>query len=165
MNVTLRIPEPADYEALTSWVPDAQSCLRWAGPRVRFPFTAAELPSLLLLPDKQGQSYCLAGKSGNLLGFGQYWIIKPGAVHLARIIISPGVRGQGFGRLLCELLMARAIQATCATEVTLHVFRDNAAACSLYSSLGFLAVEADCSKEVLFMRAEVNPREFEPSHV
>jgi ribosomal protein S18 acetylase RimI-like enzyme len=158
MNVTLRLPEPADYEVITSWVPDAQSCLWWAGPRVRFPFTAAELPSLLILPGKQGQSFCLAEGSANPLGFGQYWIIKRGAVHLARIIISPAVRGQGFGRLLCQLLITRAIQATGALEVTLAVFRDNVAALSLYSSLGFSAVKAEGSENVLIMRAEANPR-------
>lgn len=51
MSASLRIPEPADYEVITSWVPDADSCLRWAGPRVRFPFTAAELPRLLAVAD------------------------------------------------------------------------------------------------------------------
>ena len=158
MNPALRLPELADYEVITSWVPDAQSCLLWAGPRVRFPFTAAELPSLLMPPGEHGQSYCLAESSANLLGFGQYLIRKPGAVHLARLIISPALRGKGFGRLLCQLLVARALQATGANEVTLAVFRDNVVAISLYSSLGFSAVEAECSEKVLSMRAEANPQ-------
>ena len=104
-------------------------------------------------PGEHGQSFCLAESSANLLGFGQYLMRKPGAVHLARIIISPAVRGKGFGTLLCQLLMARAIQATGANEVTLAVFRDNVVALSLYSSLGFSAVEAECSEKVLSMRA------------
>src|SRR5215472_13172181 len=158
MNATLRLPELADYELIASWVPDAQSCLLWAGPRVRFPFTAAELPSLLLPPGEHGQSYCLAESGANLLGFGQYLIRKPGAVHLARLIISPAFRGKGFGRLLCQLLRARALQATGANEVTMAVFRDNVVALSLYSNLGFSAVEAECSEKVLSMRVEANPQ-------
>jgi hypothetical protein len=107
---------------------------------------------------EHGQSYCLAGSSASLLGFGQYLIRKPGAVHLARLIISPALRGKGFGRLLCQLLVARALQATGANEVTLAVFRDNDVALSLYSSLGFSVVEAECSEKVLSMRAEANPQ-------
>ena len=154
MSATLRIPEPGDYEVIASWVPDAESCLRWAGPRVRFPFSAAELPRLLAVAD--GQSYCLAERAASPLGFGQHWVLKPGGVHLGRIIVSPTARGRGLGRLLCQLLVAQAIAVTGATGVTLRVFRNNAAALSLYSSLGFSAVEAESSQDVLFMQREAN---------
>ncbi len=156
MSVTLRIAEPADYEVIASWIPDPQSCLRWAGPRVPFPFTPAELPRLLAMAD--GRSYCLAERVANPVGFGQYWMLRPAAVHLGRIIVAPAARGRGFGRLLCQLLVARAIEATGATEVTLRVFRDNTTALSLYSSLGFSAIEAESSQEVLFMRRGANPQ-------
>ena len=156
MSATLRIPEPADYEVIASWVPDAGSCLRWAGPRVPFPFTAAELPRLLTMAG--GRSYCLAEGAASPLGFGQHWVLRPGAVHLGRIIISPAARGRGLGRLLCQLLVAQAIAATGAAEMTLRVFRSNTAALSLYSSLGFSAVEAESSQDVLFMRRAANPQ-------
>lgn len=156
MSPAIRTPEPADYEVIASWVPDAESCLRWAGPRVKFPFTAVELPRLLGMAG--GQSYCLAEGSASPLGFGQHWVLKPGAVHLGRIIVSPTARGQGLGRLLCQLLVAQAIAATGATEVTLRVFRNNTTALSLYWSLGFSAVAAESSEDVLFMRREANPQ-------
>jgi [ribosomal protein S18]-alanine N-acetyltransferase len=154
MSATLRIPEAADWQVIASWVWDAKSCLRWAGPLVPFPFTAAELPRLLAVSG--GQSYCLAEGTASPVGFGQHRVRRPGAVHLARIIVAPAARGQGLGRLLCQLVIARAIEATSATEVTLFVFRDNIAALSLYSSLGFSAVEAESTQDGLFMRREAN---------
>lgn len=155
MSARLRLPEPADYEVIASWVPDPEACLWWAGPRVPFPFSAAELPRLLAVSDEQ--SYCLAEETRSPLGFGQHWVLRPGAVHLGRIIVSPAARGQGLGRLLCELLLTQALGATGAREATLRVFRRNTAAPALYSSLGFARVEAESSPEVLFMRKEANP--------
>lgn len=155
MRTVLRIPEPADYPAIATWIPDAQSGERWAGPRVPFPFSAAELPSLLAVDG--AVSYCLAGEATGPLGFGQHWELTPGAVHLGRIVVSPAARGQGLGRRLCQLLITQAVRATGATAVTLRVYRDNAAALSLYSSLGFTPVEPASTEDVLFMRAQARP--------
>ena len=154
MNATLRTPEPVDYEAIASWIPDAESCVRWAGPRVPYPFPAAELQSLLAVAG--GESYCLAEAAATPLGFGQHWVPTPAAVHLGRVIVSPSARGKGLGRLLCELLIAQAVRVTGAATITLCVHRNNAIALSLYSSLGFAAVEPESTEEVLFMRAEAN---------
>lgn len=148
---TLRHPQSSDYAAIGSWLPDAASCLRWAGPGLRFPFTLAELPALLAV--NGGASYCLPDASGAPCGFGQHWVLTPGLVHLGRIIVAPGARGQGVGRQLCEQLIARALQASGAGAVTLRVYRDNPAALALYARLGFTPVESESSADVLFMRA------------
>lgn len=155
MRTVLRIPEPADYPAIASWIPDAPSCARWAGPRVPFPFSAAELPSLLAVDG--AVSYCLVGEATGPLGFGQHWELTPGAVHLGRIVVSPATRGQGLGRRLCQLLIIQAVHATGVTAVTLRVYRDNAAAFALYCSLGFTPVEPASTEEVWFMRAQAHP--------
>ena len=107
MSVLLRRPIEADYEAVASWIPDSKSCARWAGPRVPFPFFAPELPTLLAVPDSE--SYCLSDRDSPALGFGQLWLRDGDAVRLMRIIISPAIRGQGFGRELCRQLIARAV--------------------------------------------------------
>jgi ribosomal protein S18 acetylase RimI-like enzyme len=151
MKPTLRSLQPTDYEAIASWVPDSAACLRWAGPRLAFPFSAADLPALLTVSN--GESYCFV-EGAIPLGFGQHWVLTPGAVHLGRIILSPAVRGKGLGRVLCEQLAAKAIQSTHATSVTLRVYRDNTAAVALYTSLGFTPVESECGQDVLFMRAQ-----------
>lgn len=149
---SLRGPGPVDYEAICAWVPDARACLRWAGPQVPFPLSAAQLPALLAIGG--AASYALADGAAAPIGFGQHWVRVPGDVHLGRIIVSPAARGRGYGRLLCELLMAQAVRATGATALTLRVYRDNVAARTLYSRLGFAGVEAQSSGEVLFMRAQ-----------
>jgi [ribosomal protein S18]-alanine N-acetyltransferase len=150
VSLTLRAPFPADYEELASWVPDAQACIRWAGPRVSFPLASATLSGLLEVAG--ACSYVLAEGAAGPVGFGQHWVLAPGAVHLGRIIVSPLARGRGLGRALCEPLIARALQFTGAGSVTLRVYRDNLAALRLYTGLGFVPVEAESTEAVLFMR-------------
>ena len=149
MSVLLRRPIEADYEAVASWIPDSKSCARWAGPRVPFPFFAPELPTLLAVPDSE--SYCLSDGDSPALGFGQLWLRDGDAVRLMRIIVSPAVRGQGFGRELCRQLIARAVDVVGASAVTLAVYRDNVPALSLYRSLGFMPVDARSTDESIFM--------------
>jgi ribosomal protein S18 acetylase RimI-like enzyme len=149
VTLTLRQPHVSDYDALASWITDATACLRWAGPRVPFPFSAVELPELLRVPG--GESYFLAEGHDAPHAFGQHWVDQPGAVHLGRIIVSPTRRGAGVGRLLCTQLMAEALRSTGASSVTLRVYRDNRTAVALYSSLGFSPVEAKSDPQVLFM--------------
>lgn len=151
MHATLRPPRPSDFEAVVSWIPDAAACLCWAGPRLAFPFTAAELEAGLALVD--GASHCLAEAEGlgAPLAFGQHWVNTPGAVHLGRIIVAPEARGQGLGRILCQQLMVKAIEHTSASTLTLRVYRQNMTAAALYASLGFVAVEDQSSADALFM--------------
>lgn len=84
--------------------------------------------------------------------------MEAGAVHLGRVIVSPALRGTGAGRLLCEKLIARALESTGASRVTLRVYRDNKAARSLYASLGFSVVVSQSTAELLFMSAQADLR-------
>lgn len=152
-SISLRATRPADYGEIASWIPDADACIRWAGPRVTFPFSVDELPRLLDVPN--GESWCLGDDGAAPRGFGQFWPYEPNAVHLGRIIVSPAVRGKGYGRELCRGLIAKAIQSTGASVVTLRVYRDNATAVALYRSLGFDPVESQSTPYALFMRMQV----------
>ena len=156
MTPILRPPLSSDYAALVSWIPDATACARWAGPRLKFPFTAVELPELLRV--KLGQSYGLAAADGPLLGFGQFWVRDETTAHLGRIIISPGERGRRLGGILCAALIAKAVEETRAAKITLRVYRDNPAALSVYTKLGFRVVDAESNAETLAMEAIPNPR-------
>lgn len=149
MNVTLRSPSPADYDTIAAWIPDGDACRRWAGPKVPFPFAAADLPTLLPVPG--GGSYCLVGDRDAPLGFGQYWPRPGNTIHLLRIIVSPESRGKGLGRELCRQLIGRALAASPAHALTLNVYRENGPAVALYEGLGF-TVDAEKSNEnALFM--------------
>lgn len=149
----LRAPTGEDYGVIAGWIPDAQACLRWAGPRVPYPFAAADLEALLVIPGG-GWSHVLADGPGVPVGFSQYWQAVPEAVHLGRILVAPGVRGGGIGRRLVLETIALAARQLGAGLVTLRVYRDNAAALGLYRSLHFAEDASMSDGEVAFMRAE-----------
>lgn len=157
-RLQLRPASAGDYTTIASWIPDATACLRWAGPKLPFPFPASDLRQLLAAPDGSDHSYSLVDQDDMPWGFGQHWIARPGAVHLGRIIMAPAARGLGLGRLLCEELVAAALEATAATIVTLRVYRDNPAAMTLYANLGFRAVDTQSTADVLFMAMHVPAR-------
>jgi ribosomal-protein-alanine N-acetyltransferase len=142
-----------DHATIALWIADATACLRWAGPRLDFPFVLADFAEQLVAPG--GTSYSLAEGDGAPCGFGQHWVLTPGMVHLGRVIVAPGVRGAGLGRILCEQLIEAAVASTRAAAVTLRVYRDNLPALALYRRLGFEAVDAESTEDVLFMRARV----------
>jgi len=149
MTASLRAPLLSDYATISTWINDAQACARWAGPLLRFPFTAEELATQIVVP--QGRSHCLGDGCAGPLAFGQYWQRVPGCAHLGRIIVAPSTRGRGLGKVLCSQLIEDAIERVGAGRFTLRVYRDNAPAMRLYTSLGFAAVESESSAEVLFM--------------
>lgn len=148
----LRPPEAADYAALGTWVPDADSCIRWAGPKLRFPFDPRQLPQLLAEPG--AHSFVLSRGPAEALGFGQFWSREAGVAHLARIILAPSARGQGLAATLCGLLMAEAGRTVGAQAFTLRVYRDNHPALATYEGLGFVVVPAQSDERVFFMRAD-----------
>jgi ribosomal-protein-alanine N-acetyltransferase len=149
---SLRPPEAADYAALSQWVTDAETCLRWAGPRLKFPFKSARLPQLLAEPG--ASSFVMSRRPGPALGFCQFWVRDPGAAHLARVILAPAARGQGLGTTLCELLMAEAARSTGAVAFTLRVYRDNDPALAIYERLGFVVVPGLSDERIFSMRKE-----------
>ena len=150
MEFSLRSPTLADFEAVASWIPDAKACSRWAGPQVPFPFSVAELATLIHATD--ANTFCLSTAKHDLLGFAQYFDKGSGVVRLARVIVSPSYRGQGLGEILCVLVMERAVSSLRAESFSLGVYRDNPAAIATYSKLGFSVVE-DQSTEDRFTMA------------
>lgn len=156
MSLTLRPARPSDFLVLSTWIPDAAACTRWAGPRMPFPFAPEHLESLLEARERPSQGLWEDGTT--LVAFGQHWVLTPGRVHLGRIIVAPEARGRGFGRALCRQLMAEAVQATDAHSITLRVYRDNIVAQRLYADLGFVAVVTESDEEAWFMEAPIPAR-------
>jgi hypothetical protein len=58
---------------------------------------------------------------------------------------------------LCDLLVAEATRRTRAQNVTLRVYRDNATALSVYTSLGFEVSDSESAGEILVMRKASRP--------
>lgn len=153
MPFLLRAPQPSDYDALVSWVPDVTTAVCWAGTSLGFPFAATDLPARLEVDTRA--SYFLSDETGEPLGFGQHWIRQEGAVHLGRIIVSPHKRGLGLGTQLVSLLITQAANATQARVVTLRVYRNNPIAHGIYTKVGFKPVEAESDADVLFLERQV----------
>ncbi|WP_164483775.1 MULTISPECIES: GNAT family N-acetyltransferase [unclassified Polaromonas] len=148
---SLRPPTAADYAALATWVIDADSCARWAGPKLPFPFDPQQLPALLAEPG--AHSFVLSRGPGEALGFCQFWVREAGVAHLARIILAPSARGQGLAVTLCRLLMDEAARTVGAQAFTLRVYRDNHPALATYEGLGFAVVPDQSDERIFFMRA------------
>lgn len=153
MTVRLRETRQSDYDVIASWIPDADACLRWAGPRVRFPFTVAELAKMLTAAGSV--SFCLEGDDEDPCGFGQYWSRDDETVHLGRLIVAPACRGRGLGRELCARLIKHVVDVTGPRAITLRVYRDNMTAVTLYQSLGFVAVDTESTSNEVLMRMEI----------
>ncbi|BBB63458.1 hypothetical protein UNDKW_5185 [Undibacterium sp. KW1] len=153
MSPLLRSALPDDYAVIATWINNIQACARWAGPQLPFPFASADLPALLAKP--QAQDLVLIDVNKDVVGFAQFWQRDERRTHLGRIIVSPAARGLGYGRVLCEQLMRRAIAETGSSVLSLRVYRDNEGALHLYCQLGFVAVENDSNEEVLAMEYQV----------
>jgi [ribosomal protein S18]-alanine N-acetyltransferase len=148
---------PADLAVVASWIASQRECALWAGPTVPFPL------ELSALPDQIGMSGAInvaLDDDQGLVAFGQVVQHPPDRAHLARVIVRPGVRRRGLGRVLVEALLARAGVAGL-SRVTLNVYRDNVAAAALYAELGFACVErADgdpASPGICSMQRSIDP--------
>lgn len=149
-ELRLRIPVSEDYIVISSWIKNSQEMAYWAGPQLPFPFNNNELSRLL--KQSTEQSYVLTDQQNNTLGFGQFRINGPDSVHLCRIIVASALRGFGFGKILCRLLIKVAIERTNASRVTLRVYRYNLRAVATYQSLGFSVLEHESDQLILTMQ-------------
>lgn len=70
----------------------------------------------------------------HLMGYGELWK-EAEEIEIARLLINPNFRRQGFGRLLTKALLREAKQMT--PNVWMRVHPDNKAAQKLYSCSGF----------------------------
>jgi ribosomal protein S18 acetylase RimI-like enzyme len=123
-----------DIDALMHWFADAVSLRRWGGPAFRHPFTSASFRADLT---HRGQrSFALRNEHAGLLGFGQFYP-RWQRIHLSRIAVHPDHRGRGLGRILLQNLLAAGREELDLAEFGLFVYRDNAAAMTVYRESGF----------------------------
>lgn len=129
----LRSSTESDLEAVIAWIGNANDCLTWAGPDVIFPIIPNALKNQIGYT--ADNSFCLLDETSRV-AFGQ--LIQKGEnhYHLARIIVAPADRGQGYGRKICEYLIKMAHDHG-SRLLTLNVYRDNQKAVRLYRHIGF----------------------------
>jgi ribosomal protein S18 acetylase RimI-like enzyme len=133
ISVQCRDAVPADLAVVAPWVGSRRECERWAGPRIPYPLQLSALAVQIEMAE--AVNVVLEDEQG-IAAFGQALARGPGRAHLGRIIVRPDARRRGLGRILIAALLARA-EAAGRPLATLYVYRDNAAAIRLYTSLGF----------------------------
>jgi len=139
--------------SVISWIPDAKSCLSWAGPRVRF---LLELEQLYRdIESYKTPTYSLENAK-KLLPLNQIRLFKIKREHSARIVVNPSSRGKGIGRLFRKELINEAGRPDCRT-ISLNVDKDNLIAINLYKKLGFVVPPkqpGDIRKNIVYMELE-----------
>ncbi|NIS90706.1 MAG: GNAT family N-acetyltransferase [Woeseiaceae bacterium] len=135
---TLREAGSSDIEALMQWFPTHDDINVWGGPSFRYPFTCETFFEDVYW--EKMASFCLSSPCGDLVAFGQLYD-RDNRIHLARLVVAPGMRGQGLGRRLIEMLMEQGKKLYPRDEYSLFVFRDNIPAYECYRALGFRVSE------------------------
>jgi ribosomal protein S18 acetylase RimI-like enzyme len=124
-----------DLDELMSWFRVAADVDIWGGPRFRFPFTRATFRKDCHWGRMPG--FRLNSPAGEFAAFGQMYQ-RYGRINFARLVVNPGMRGQGVGKRLVELLIETGPQLFQADEFSLFAYRHNAAALGCYQSMGFV---------------------------
>lgn len=154
-----RNPLGPDYGVIASWVRSSLECERWTGARIRFPFTAAELPGLIaskppVVPGEVRGCLVLCRQSGEVVGYGELVQEDEHSFRLARIIICPENRSAGPGAALCPKLFEKVGAFPNAQRIRLVVYKNNRAI-RLYGRLGFAQTPPHPSAEVLAMEKRI----------
>jgi ribosomal protein S18 acetylase RimI-like enzyme len=124
----------AEITEIMTWFPSAESVNIWGGPNFRFPFTGETFREDCRLDLMR--SWTLRHTDKQLAAFGQAYE-RDGRGHLARLVSNPGLRRQGAGRRLIEMIIALLEETQAYDEYSLFVYRDNTPAYRCYLSLGF----------------------------
>jgi len=145
----LRTAEPSDISTVLGWISSRDECLMWGGPKIRYPATPET--AWFDMKASEGNAYVLVDAASLIIGFGQVLPRGGEILHLARLIVDPGWRGQGIGRNLCVELMNIGATKHHAKWFTLNVYESNKPAVKLYRSLGFEVKEKDDSAGAIAM--------------
>lgn len=129
----LRPATLADLQDVAAWIASPRDCELWAGGRVSFPIDTARLAAAI---EFSGANAFALVERDELAAFGQLVRKEHGRAHLARLIVRPRLRGQGYGEQLVRGLLERAA-LDAFDRISLNVDAANLTAVSLYLKLGF----------------------------
>jgi ribosomal protein S18 acetylase RimI-like enzyme len=128
----------SDIDQLMRWFPDADATRTWGGPAFRYPFNRHSFAEDIHWG--RMASFSLRSPAGELAAFGQLYE-RLDRINLARLAVSPALRGQGVGKRLVSMLMRVGAKMFTCTEFSLFVYRDNVAAARCYESMGFTVTD------------------------
>jgi len=126
-----------DLLEVVTWIRSPEDCRLWSGDRLSFPVDIKSVETDIGFAT--ARPWSLIG-DGTLLGFGQIHPKPLARLHLAQLIVNPGHRGRGLGKVLVAHLLQLAMKSQPAS-VSLNVESSNTVALSIYRGLGFLPSE------------------------
>ncbi|MEW2511334.1 GNAT family N-acetyltransferase [Streptomyces sp. NPDC046870] len=130
---------PVHAALVAGWPTSAAEAVMWCGSR-EFPVAAETVAGWQQADDVEAH-VLVDGR--RVLGYGEVWRdAEEDEAELARIIVAPGARGAGLGRLLVQGLLARAVRAGF-TDVSLRVHPGNDRALRCYLGAGFRPVSPE----------------------
>lgn len=124
----------SDIDQLMKWFPDADATRVWGGPEFRYPFNRHSFAEDMHWG--RMATFSLRSPGSELAAFGQIYE-RIGRINLARLVVNPGMRGQGIGKRLVAMLMTVGAQILACSEFSLFVYRDNVAAAKCYAAMDF----------------------------
>jgi ribosomal protein S18 acetylase RimI-like enzyme len=140
-RANLRRVNAGDEIVIKKWFEDPQGCKMAIG---HHPFTNDDFHQWMEAEDQLG--WILEDTNGPM-AYGEIWVDYDGKdLELAHVIVNPEYRGQGFGRLLTDLLYEQARHFGF-SSVYMRVYPDNKAALECYRSAKFTRID-DLSPEM-----------------
>ena len=146
MNIQLRPYKPEDSQIICSWIKDEKTLFQWSADRIgKFPLLGNELNEEYAGRNVGTDFFPLTAVDENEKVVGHLFVLIPDVnvkttVRFGFVIVSPEVRGKGYGKKMLEFAIEYAKKEFHATKVTLGVFANNPKAQACYESLGFSPV-------------------------
>lgn len=135
-----------DSAIICSWVKDEKSLYQWSANRIgKFPLADNDLYEEYAPMIQSNRFIPLSAFDGNGKLVGHLCIRYPdeeddSIVRVGFVIVSPAVRGCGYGKNMLQLAIEYAQNILCASRITLGVFTNNDSARYCYESVGFQPV-------------------------
>ena len=143
MNMKLRPYKAEDSQIICSWVKDEKTLFQWSADRIgKFPLQGNELNENYAERKAGLDFFPLTAVDENENVIGHLFVLIPDVnvkttVRFGFVIVSPDVRGKGYGKKMLELAIEYAKKELKATKATLGVFANNPKAQACYEAVGF----------------------------
>lgn len=154
--IGLRPYKKSDSDIICKWLTDETAFMKWCAGMYRFPLTAQQLNERYeeFCADEQAWFMTALDDCGKVCG---HFVFRKAdfenkSIHMGFIIISPQMRGQGFGRQMLSQALKYAYEILGMESVTLGVFANNQSALNCYKAVGF--TETDTEKECFEFHGE-----------
>lgn len=129
---------------------------QWGGEGFRYPMLRQQFLQQLQLPETE--AYALLNAHRQMLGFGQI-CNRFGKIHLARLLILPPFRRQGYSHRLIAALLRQGLEKWPDRHASLFVYTANQSAIRSYQRLGFeAATQPSAHRSDLYFMTLTNAR-------